>query len=683
MVPRPHADRTVRDGLSAVPLFGLSAVPFLLLLLALFASGNTITAQKEIDYANLNQKDSWTHHPVLGDPSWDNFIHNSNNPVTRGSEHAEWPVNGFLFHDPVSGNDYIYAGFYSRNYAFDFAANAHNMMVCVGFRSKDQWTTWDSLGYVLPLDGIRINGQKADLGGAPDVSVVYDGGKYHMIFDWLSKDFTWNNAAPSGIGYAVSDKPEGPFIIDPEPVLLNQKFLSHPVAGKYNRTYAASLVKRENDWMVLFMFDSGGYFSWAYAAITSKSINGPWSEPIIINSVESPLYYPNLLEYFPAFTHDGYIYSPATSVSFNRNYQAIFRCPIEKAHDPASWELWKDGSVWHSIPASNEYEGIWGQTITGYVDKTDTFRVMFPSLDNRDFGTINTASRSWTHGYREKGFYLSGHKAKSVSYLYEEYRQPVLNIQLKSKGNFSIIFDAGSPLGPDAPTANNSIHQLAFSDQKRIEINNDHWELMRVNQKNQIETIAAGTYISKDFCTINFDFKKDKRLLTINGSVVWTGNIDEYGGHIGVCCEAHSYIDVTSFKVKGETKKPSFTWLYTELLQGAGNKMSDWKEVKNDTLYTYGIGAETDKPGTRVKLNFTGTRFTVYSPMKPGFGKIRLMVDGGREVILDGYSRKPRASGILYESGALTSGKHAVVMELISGIMGVDCVRVQAAGHQP
>ena len=611
----------------------------------------------ETDYASLKQKDSWLHHPVYGDPSWDNFTHHPDNPVTQGTPGAEWPVNGFLFLDPISGCQYLYGGIYSRNYAFDLIGNPENQMKCKGFRSCNQGKSWDSLGYVLPFKGVRMNGEKADIGGAPDVSVVYDNGRYHMIFDWLSRDFAWNNAGPSGIGYAVADKPEGPFIIDPNPVFTNYEVMSKPIFGKYNRAYAASLVRRKSDWMVLFMFDSGGNYSWALAAITAKSPGGPWSEPIIINSVESPRYYPVLLEYFPVFTHDGYVYAPATSVAMNRNYQAIFRCPVEMAHNPADWKLWKDGSIWHSLPKENEFEGIWGQTITGFIDNKDTLRVMFPSLNSRDLGTLNIASRSWFNGYRETGFRLSGHKAPSISYIYQEYSKPVLNLELKNTGNFSVIFDALSPLGPDAPTSNSRIHPLMLSDQKRIEIKGKHWELVQTDPKNEKLIIANGTFSEADTIRIQLGFIEGKRQIEINRKVVWTGTLDERGGHIGISCGEHSSVEVSKFLVKGEPIESSFTYLATELQLGAGAGIS--------------------VPARRLKLNFSGTGFTLLKPEKPALGKIRITLDGGKEVILDTRSEPPGASGEIYESMPLPNGNHAVVIELLEGNMPVDRIRVK------
>jgi hypothetical protein len=135
-------------------------------------------------------------------------------------------------------------------------------------------------------------------------------------------------------------------------------------------------------------------------------------------------------------------------------------------------------------------------------------------------------------------------------------------------------------------------------------------------------------------------------------------------------------VDIFSFLVQGKAIDSSFDYLYTELLQGAGNRMSSWNVIQNDTLYTYGMGAETAVPGTRVKLNFTGSRFTVYSPKKPVFGKIKLTIDGGDAVILDTRSDRPCKSVPIYQSGQLPAGRHAVVMESVDGVMGVDYVRV-------
>ena len=72
--------------------------------------------ETETDYAESRYVDQWLRHPVYGDPSFDSFERLPGNPIHRGIPGLEWPVNGFLFLDPMSGNFYIYVGEYGVNY---------------------------------------------------------------------------------------------------------------------------------------------------------------------------------------------------------------------------------------------------------------------------------------------------------------------------------------------------------------------------------------------------------------------------------------------------------------------------------------------------------------------------------------------------------------------------------------
>ena len=70
-----------------------------------------------------------------------------------------------------------------------------------------------------------------------------------------------------------------------------------------------------------------------------------------------------LAEFYPAFIFEGYVYAPATSVALNRSFQTIFRAPLELAHLPEKWEIFRYGSVWHDQLNEDTHElGIWGQT---------------------------------------------------------------------------------------------------------------------------------------------------------------------------------------------------------------------------------------------------------------------------------------------------------------------------------
>ena len=114
-----------------------------------FYSCNSSDEKK--DYALLSMKDSWLSHPVLGDPSFDNFKRYDHNPLQRGSPPFLWPVNGFYFEDPVSGNEYVFAAQYLEGYAIGSSEKALNISKgCTVFCSKDQGKTWGN-GIIMCL----------------------------------------------------------------------------------------------------------------------------------------------------------------------------------------------------------------------------------------------------------------------------------------------------------------------------------------------------------------------------------------------------------------------------------------------------------------------------------------------------------------------------------------------------
>jgi len=179
-----------------------------------------------VDYADSRRAGLWLQDPVCGGPSFDAFVHAPHNPLHRGAPPFEWPVNSFFFPDPVSGNRYIYIGDYPEGYAARPSR-------CVLLRSANRGQSWSNLGVVL--EGSK---ELFDQGGAtPDVSVVYADGRYHMVYDWVEPD--WSQLG--GLAYAWAEKPEGPFHRAPQPITRNKELT--PLLGKYQRTYAATLLR--------------------------------------------------------------------------------------------------------------------------------------------------------------------------------------------------------------------------------------------------------------------------------------------------------------------------------------------------------------------------------------------------------------------------------------------------------
>ena len=268
------------------------------------------------DFARSVHVDAWLRHPVYGDPSFDAFERLPGNPIHRGAPPFEWPVNGFLFRDPVSGHSYIYVGDYTLGYI-------GRPSRCVLYRSTDGAQTWKNIGVVLQGDAAQFDKK----GHTPDVSVVYDGGRYHMVYDWGEPDFN----AEGGLAYAWADKPEGPWHRAPQPITRNTTLPK--LLGRYQRTYAATLIKRTNDWLIVGMMDEPPS-RWALFAMTAPQPAGPWSERKLVRNVERDEFHPPLLEFFPAFAHDGLLNVPATAVALNRNFNVLFQVPLERATEP-------------------------------------------------------------------------------------------------------------------------------------------------------------------------------------------------------------------------------------------------------------------------------------------------------------------------------------------------------------
>ncbi len=338
-----------------------------------------------VDFAESRYADLWLRHPVYGDPSFDAFERVPRNPIHRGAAPYEWPVNGFLFHDPIGGHDYIYVGDYCEGYLVRPSR-------CVLYRSTDGMRSWTNMGVVLHGDAAMF-----DKGGhTPDVSVVYDAGRYHMVYDWGEMDFN----REGGLACAWADKPEGPWHRAPEPITRNT--MLPKLLGQYRRTYAATLIRRQHDWLITAMMDAAPN-RWTLFTMTAPKPEGPWSERKLVRHVESDEFHPPTVEFFPAFTHDGFIYAPATSVALNRNFQVLFRVPVEQADNPDAWHLAQYGNLWHSEDVENEHMGLWGQTFSGQIAADGTFWTMFPSRDTGGFGTVNLARRSWSRPLRERG----------------------------------------------------------------------------------------------------------------------------------------------------------------------------------------------------------------------------------------------------------------------------------------
>lgn len=627
------------------------------------------------DFASLSQREVWLAHPVFGEASFDAFVHDPRNPIVRGKAPLDWPVNIFFFEDPVSGNWYGYVGHYGRNYS------AEVPMICTVSRSKDRGATWEDLGPIFPNTPHTFDGEQSPEGHAPDVSVVYSDGKYHLVYDWMTENSNWGdifNPGPtqnSGVGYAWADKPEGPFHRSAKPVATTR---DQPLLlGKYRRQYASTIIRRANDWLVLTLTDSGPNFGWAYVGRTAKQPEGPWSEAKLLLHPEGDSYHPPLLEFHPSFAHDGFLYAPATSVAMNRNVQAMFRAPLEQAMDPGAWELYQLGSVWHSEPVENEREGQWGQAFSGFIGKDGVFNVLFPSRDPGGFGTINLASRPWSKPWNEQGFVVSAHRGPSLALLKRSGVPTRIAVNVATRGTVRILWGAKMPLGPDEPRSDASLHPLMKTRYQALEIADGRWRLVEADEAGTLSSTGEGAVPGPEPLQVDLVWRDaESATLQLNGQSAWAGRLRAGSGAFGLLLERESHARVATFQIEGELHASTRCYLSTEGLLSAAQQAKDWESRKNDPRFTFGAGAVSIAKGAEAKWNIEGSHIVLRGPKGPEFGRALLVVDGKRAGEINYHADSASAGGPVFELSDLAPGRHTVRLRSLEGRIPVDVLEV-------
>lgn len=545
-------------------------------------------------------------------------------------------------------------------------------MQCTVHRSRDGGRTWDALGLAFAdLDSFCFDGDRVPAGLIPDVSVLYHAGRYHMVFDWLSNSFTrerveqpWRrDLCDSGIGYAWSERPEGPFRRTPEPVKRNSAPGQLEFGGKYPRLYAATLVRRENDWLILAMMDTLAGTAWGLAGMTAAEPEGPYGDPRLLLQVEDARFHPPLLEYFPAFVDEGRIYAPATSVASNRNFQVIHRVPLGEAMNPGAWELWQHGSVWHQEPVENETHGLWGQTFAGAVDRSGRLQALFPSRDADDCGTLNLAGRDWAKPYREQGAVLSAPNGPALTCLRGDYRTFRLEARFILRGTVTFLWAFTAPLGPDRIKSGARPHALSATRHAGLTLGDGQWSVRVVNESGAATILATGRLPVREPREIVIECAADGALIIgCDGHEIWRGTHPAARGALAVRLERGGHLQLEKYAVTGAPLAGRRSWLCTEALLGAGQNSTDW-ELRSSPLFRFGLGAVSRAAGGRAKWNFIGNGVALWSPRGPEFGPVEVQLDGAKPTIVDLHAPAAAASAELWRSPDLPDGPHTLVLK--------------------
>ena len=640
-----------REALS-LGILMLTGMPF-----AAFGTEPSKTPGGRIDYAKSAHVDSWLRHPVYGDPSFDSFKRFPGNPVDRGTPEFSWPVNGFLFLDPRSGNWYIYVGDYKTGYGGGKSR-------CLLYRSVNRGKSWVNLGPVVQGDPQMFDRN----GHTPDASVVYDRGRYHMVYDWGEPDF----GGEGGLAYAWADRPEGPWHRAAEPITRNTTLSK--LLGKYQRTYAATLIRRHDDWMILGMMDSAPQ-SWTLFAMTAAQPQGPYSERRLIRHVESDYFHPPLMEYYPAFAHAGWVYAAATSVALNRNFNALFRAPLERATDPSAWEILRHGSLWHAEDVENETHGIWGQTFSGQVTSDGRLLAMFNSRDPQNLGTVNMAERPWASPLRKQGFHFSGNDGPSFTCLNRSYGAFVCRADLHVRGTARILWGYQGAIGPDRPGSDASLHPMTLTRHAGLELSDAGWKVVAADPEGKLRVLGEGNSGRDPWHIAVERTDNGQTSVRLDDTEVWRGVSTDTIGPVGLLALPNTVLEVTRFELEGESQPAHLHYLYTEGLLGAGEKAESWQEQQGAN-YRFGLGAVHRGPGGMAKWNFFGTGVRLWSPTAPELGNVQVTVDGKDATVVDLHSGSQQGPVMIWEKQGLTAGFHCLVMRAQSGVMALDGVEV-------
>lgn len=614
-----------------------------------------------VQYADSKKRVQWLSDPVIGDPGFDSFERSRGNPFHRGSAPFEWPVNSYLYRDATSGWLYAYIGEYPAGYIGRAAR-------CLLYTSRDDGRTWQRSGVVLEGDPQNFDGDGKVPGGTPEISIVFEDGRYHIVYDWGTAD-----GSETGLAYAWADKPEGPFHRAAEP--LFRRTTQPLIDGRYCRPYGGTLIRRHSDWLIVAGMDYAPH-AWALFAASSEAPDGPYSAPVLVRQVERDYYHPPLLEFYPAFSLDGYVYAPATSVARNRDFNVLFRAPLERALEPDGWELYQHGSVWHSEDVEHETYGLWGQTIAGTVAADHRFRVLHTSRDANGLGTVGLASRPWDEPYRDAGFRLSGHRGASLTLLRTAYHAFELSVEMDLRGSGRIVWDYTGPIGPDRPTSDATLHPLSWSRHAGVELDGSSWRIITADDRGVLRELAEGSRPGEGswLVEVGRDDVGGVRL-KLGGVLVWEGNIAVTGGPLGLFVDANSSMFVHSFAISGEGVPGVLSFNYMHALLGAGEVLMQFEE-RCDPAFRFGSGLSGRGETGRVKWNFWGTAASLWSPRGPEWGTIAAIVDGQEVSEIDLYADTLEPSTVVVSIDGLEPGFHALVVASVKGRFPVDSVDV-------
>ncbi len=626
------------------------------------------------DYAKVTHMNTWLRHPVLGDPSFDSF-QRLGDAIHRSAPPYEWAVNGSIFRDH-DGVWYCYAGLYPRRYGIEEPSRFRIYL------SRDRGQIWEDLGWGFE-DGFFFEGDDAPSDGYPDAVLCYDPKtkKYLLTYDTFTYDRQWltepdpPSRTTTGVALAWADSPAGPFHRLPQRLLTNGP---DNIRGRFTRYYGSTVLPREKDYICFSVVDSQEHFSWGLAIMTAPKPEGPWSGPTIVLSGDRPEYFPCPVEFFPTFAYNGTVFSPATSVAMNRNYQALFAAPLEQAHDPSAWHLAANGNLWHSRDHADECLGIWGQTFQGFVDpETHQLTVLFPSKNAADEGILTVATRPWDTPHSD-GFTLTAHGGPSLSPLLAAYKDFTLDAAFSCKGTVDLAFAYEGILGPNDSISDSIPAAESLRSYSALRLEGHECKVITISADGTLTTHAAAT-LPHSPSRIRMALKAGLLDVQVDGLPLFDQIPVAAGktGPLALVLGAFSRIDCSRFQITGETHPYRLTYNATDALLGAGqlhpaHETADPAGPLEPDRWHRIPGGFVGQGQIAAKWNVIGSRFTLPLPQSSHFGTAGIWVDGQFQGTVD-----LRGSGeAVFTTNTFPHGPHAIRVAPVMGRIAITKLEV-------
>jgi hypothetical protein len=325
--------------------------------------------------------------------------------------------------------------------------------------------------------------------------------------------------------------------------------------------------------------------------------------------------------------------------------------------------------TWEYNAKPDEKFGIWGQTIHGLV-KDNEFTVIYPSKDEREYGTISLAKRRFDTPFSD-GFVFSGHAGKSVSPLLCSYQEFTLNAELDFTGEIEIAFDYSGILGPNMHCSDAEPHRQSLSSYYSVVLNQDgRYKFIR-KDKDSHETVVFDGKNQGRIKNIRIVNNSSQCLVFINNSKAGEAEVRiTEPNPVTIIAHEFTVLSCTKFEMEGMQYPYRLRYNSLEAILNAGRLINEFK--RDESLHFMTDECYTTEGEVSVKWNFIGDGFCIFSPKSPDLGAMEIWLDGTFITTVSLYSVMKASSQIVFTSHSLEFGRHCVQIKPHTGRIAVD-----------